>query len=127
MKMPCFRSQDTVILTFFTLAGWLAMAAAQTNVVVAFTTTNSTPLHIGYAGFTTELLGTGIEYGDTKMQQAAAQLSPGWLLYPAGTTGDAFNWQTCLTDSNWVNTVGQRQGPNRTASNLCAVTISRES
>ena len=124
--MTILRCRHRPILTFFTLAGWLAVAAAQTNVVAASTTTNSTPRHIGYAGFTTELPSTGIEYGDTNMQQAAAQLSPGWLLYPASTTGDALNWQTGLTDSNWVNTVGQRQGPNRTASNLCAVTISRE-
>ncbi|MGA9780211.1 MAG: hypothetical protein ACLPRE_13440 [Limisphaerales bacterium] len=74
---------------------------AQSNVVVAFTTTNSTPLNIGFAGFTTELLGTGIEYGDTNMQKYAAMLSPGWLLFPAGTTGDAFNWQTGLTDTRW--------------------------
>lgn len=49
-------------------------------------------------------------------------MSRGWLLFPAGTTGDAFNWQTGLTDSNWVNVIGQKQGPNSNASNLCAVT-----
>jgi hypothetical protein len=98
------------------------LAAAQTNVVIAFTTTNATPLNIGYAGFTTELLGTGIEYGDTNMQQFAAQLSPGWLLFPAGTTGDAFNWATGLTESNWINEIGLREGPNNNASNLCSYT-----
>jgi len=96
---------------------------AQSNVVVAFTTTNSTPLNIGFAGFTTELLGTGIEYGDTNMQKYAAILSPGWLLFPAGTTGDAFNWQTSLTDTNWVNTIGLMEGPNNPASNLTADTV----
>ena len=95
---------------------------ANTNVVVAFTTTNSTPLNPGFAGFTTELLGRGEEYGDTNMQHFAAMLSPGWLLFPAGTTGDAFNWQTGLTDTNWVNVIGERQGPNSSASNLTAVT-----
>src|ERR1035438_61697 len=98
------------------------LAAAQTNVVIAFTTTNATPLNIGYAGFTTELLGTGIEYGDTNMQQFAAQLSPGWLLFPAGTTGDAFNWATGLTESNWINEIGLREGPNHNLSNLCSYT-----
>ena len=96
---------------------------ANTNVVVAFTTTNSTPLNPGFAGFTTELLGRGEENGDTNMQQFAAMLSPGWLLFPAGTTGDAFNWQTGLTDTNWVNVIGERQGPNSSASNLTAVTV----
>jgi hypothetical protein len=96
---------------------------ANTNVVVAFTTTNATPLNPGFAGFTTELLGRGEEYGDTNMQHFAAMLSPGWLLFPAGTTGDAFNWQTGLTDTNWVNVIGERQGPNSSASNLTAVTV----
>ena len=100
-----------------------APVAAQTNVVVAFTTANATPLNLGFAGFTTELLGTGIEYGDTNMEQAATELSPGWLLFPAGTTGDAFNWQTGQTDTNWINTIGMMEGANNPASNLCAVTV----
>src|SRR5579859_5452881 len=96
---------------------------AQSNVVVAFTTTNATPLDLGFAGFTTELLGTGIEYGDTNMQHYAAMLSPGWLLFPAGTTGDAFDWRSGLTDTNWVNTIGLMEGPNNPASNLTADTV----
>jgi hypothetical protein len=98
-------------------------AQTNTNVVVAFSTTNSTPLNLGFAGFTTELLGKGIEYGDTNMQYYAAMLSPGWVLFPAGTTGDAFNWQTGLTDTNWVNTIGIMEGPNNNASNLTAGTV----
>lgn len=41
---------------------WLAASLqAQSNVVISFTTSNATPLNIGLAGFTTELLGTGVE------------------------------------------------------------------
>jgi hypothetical protein len=112
-------------LLIWCAVGWFApqlSAQSTSNVVVAFTTTNATPLNIGFAGFTTELLGTGIEYGDTNMQRYAALLSPGWLLYPAGTTGDAFNWATGLTDSNWVNTIGQRTLASNVASNLTAGT-----
>lgn len=98
-------------------------AQSSTNVPVAFSTTNVTPLNPGFAGFTTELLGTGVEYADTNMQHFAAMLSPGWLLFPAGTTGDGFNWATGLTDSNWVQEIGMKQGPNNAASNLTAVTI----
>lgn len=49
------------------------------NVVVAFTTANSTPLNPGFAGFTTEVLGTGVEFDDTNMQRLATTLSPGWV------------------------------------------------
>jgi hypothetical protein len=98
--------------------------AAQSNVVVVcFTTNNPTPLNTGFAGFTTELLGKAIEYGDTNMQRYAAMLSPGWVLYPAGTTGDAFNWQAGLTDTNWVNTIGARTPAGNNTSNLCAETV----
>ena len=75
------------LLILFTLATSALLplrVAAETNVTVSFTTTNATPLNIGFAGFTTELLGTGIEYADTNMQRLAGILSPGWLLYPAG-------------------------------------------
>jgi hypothetical protein len=56
-----------MVLTSFLCFRFTPEIRAQSNVVVAFTTTNSTPLNIGFAGFTTELLGTGIEYGDTNM------------------------------------------------------------
>ncbi len=100
-----------------------ARAQADTNVVVAFTTANPTALNTGFAGFTTELLGKGEEYGDTNLQHSAAMLSPGWLLFPAGTTGDAFNWATGMTDPDWCVQVGLMEGPDNSASNLVAGTI----
>ncbi len=108
------------------LLAWLLVprvATAQSNVLVSFTTTNSTPLNLGFAGFTTELLGTGIEYGDTNMQKVASQLSPGWLLYPAGTSGDAFNWQNGLTSNDWINVIAGKIGTNNTAATLCSNTV----
>jgi hypothetical protein len=79
------------------------LAQTSSNVVVAFTTTNSMPLNQGFAGFTTEILGTGVEFGDTNLQLMAAKLSPGWLLFPGGTTADAFDWATGLTVQSWVD------------------------
>ncbi len=116
----------TTAVFFFCLFGLLfvqELSAQNTNVIVAFTTTNPTPLNVGFAGYTTEMLGKGEEYGDTNMQHFAAMLSPGWVLFPAGTTGDAFNWQTGLTDTNWVNTIGSMEGPGSSASNLTATTV----
>jgi hypothetical protein len=84
---------------------------AQSQVVISFSTSNSTALSMGFAGFTTELLGTGVEYGDTNMQHYAAMLSPGWLLFPAGETGDAFDWRTGSTDTNWVNKIQTTGNP----------------
>ncbi len=110
------RMKTSSIMPWIILAGLglTPQIQAQTNtniIVVAFTTTNSTPLNQGFAGFSTELLGTGVEYGDTNLQHFAAMLSPGWLLFPAGETGDAFDWATGYTDTNWVNKIQTNGNP----------------
>ena len=76
-------------------------AQTSSNVVVSFTTTNSTPLNPGFAGFCTELQASAVEYYDTNFQQMAATLSPGWLRYPGGSMDDAFAWTNGLTLTNW--------------------------
>jgi hypothetical protein len=98
-----------VSITATILCVWLAgiflplptAAQSSTNVVVAFTTTNSTPLNNGFAGFCTEMLTDAVEYYDTNFQQTTATLVPGWLRYPGGSTDDAFAWTNGLTLTNW--------------------------
>jgi hypothetical protein len=103
---------------------WLApeiLAQTGTNpVVVAFTTTNSTPLNPGFAGFATEILDTGLGYDNTNFQAFAQTLSPGWLRYPSGISDDAFNWSTGLTDTNMINVILANQETN--AANSCQFT-----
>jgi len=89
-----------VLLTSFWLVPGIR-AQSNTNVVVAFTTTNATPLNPGFGGFCTELQASAVEYYDTNFQQMAAALSPGWLRYPGGSMGDAFAWTNGLTLTNW--------------------------
>jgi hypothetical protein len=93
----------------FTACLWLMPELrAQTNtnnVVVAFSTTNTTPLNLGFGGFSMEILNGGLEYDNPTLRQMAATLSPGWLRFPGGISDDAFNWQTGLTDTNWINTM----------------------
>jgi hypothetical protein len=98
------RQFIALLVVLVSLSQLPANAQTSSNLVsVEFDTNTSTPLSIGFAGYTTELLGTGVEYGDTNMQYFASMLSPGWLLFPAGSTGDAFDWATGQTDTNWVN------------------------
>jgi len=85
-------------LAFMPLPG---TAQTSSNVVVSFTTTNSTPLNTGFAGFCTELQASAVEYYDTNFQQLGATLSPGWLRYPGGSMDDAFAWTNGLTLTNW--------------------------
>ena len=48
------------------------------------------------------MLTDAVEYYDPNFQQIVTPLSPGWLRYPAGATGDAFDWATGLTITNWA-------------------------
>jgi hypothetical protein len=95
-------------------------AQIDTNVLVTISTTNPTPLNQGFAGFATEILDTGLEYGNTNFQRFVTSLSPGWLRYPGGISDDAFNWATGLTDTNWINVIGGHG--QTTASNSCRFT-----
>lgn len=96
-------------------------AQIDTNVVISFTTTNATPLNLGFAGFATEMLDTGLEYDNTNFQALVQTLSPGWLRYPSGISDDAFNWSNGLTDTNWINNILAKQETN--AANSCQFTV----
>ncbi|HUA38376.1 MAG TPA: hypothetical protein VMA35_08310 [Candidatus Sulfopaludibacter sp.] len=93
----------TILSSLLLLRGLLCspQAAAQATVSVSFTTTNTTPLNQGFAGFCTELQASAVEYYDANFQQMTATLSPGWLRYPGGSMDDAFAWTNGLTLTNW--------------------------
>jgi hypothetical protein len=117
------RKSGRTTWLFWIMGLWLTTeihAQTSTNVMVTFSTTNSTPLNQGFAGFATEILDTGLEYGNTNFQQFVTKLSPGWLRYPGGISDDAFNWATGLTDTNWMNVIGAHG--QTTASNSCRFT-----
>lgn len=101
-----YMKSHVVVLLILSAFHWLApqiRAQGSTNLVVSFTTTNATPLNLGFAGFTADLMTGGEEYGDTNLQRYANLLSPGWLRFPGGTTGDAFNWSNGLTVASWID------------------------
>jgi hypothetical protein len=107
---------------------WLGLALSPemrsqsvSNVTVAFFTTNPMPLNLGFAGFATEILNTGLEYDNPNFQQLAATLSPGWLRYPGGTSDDAFNWTNGMTDTSFLNVLGAHG--DFSASNSCYFTL----
>jgi hypothetical protein len=59
---------QVVVLLILSAGYWLApqiRAQGSTNLAVSFTTTNATPLNLGFAGFTADLMTGGEEYGDT--------------------------------------------------------------
>ncbi len=96
-------------------------ADTNTNVMVNFSTTNLTPLNLGFAGFATEILDGGLEYDNTNFQQLAATLSPGWLRYPGGISDGAVDWSSGMENTNWINIYGLYN--ETSASNSCSFTV----
>jgi uncharacterized protein (TIGR03437 family) len=83
-------------------------ASAQVSATIDIYTTGATPLNSNFSGFNDEVVFPA-EYYDYRLDNLAAQLSPGWVRYPSGSFSDAFNWQTGLMVSAWA---AQFQGTN---------------
>ena len=76
-------------------------AWAQVSATIDIDTTRTTPLHAGFSGFNDEVVFPA-EYFDYRLNNVAAQLSPGWVRYPSGLFSQAFNWRTGLMVPSWV-------------------------
>jgi uncharacterized protein (TIGR03437 family) len=81
---------------------------AQVSATIDIDTTHTTPLNGNFSGFNDEVVFPA-EYFDYRLNNLAAQLSPGWVRYPSGSFSDAFNWQTGLMVPSWA---AQFQGTN---------------
>jgi uncharacterized protein (TIGR03437 family) len=87
------------------LAVWLLCcfsAFAQVTATIDVDTTHTTPLNANFSGFNDEVVFPA-EYFDYRLNNLAAQLSPGWVRYPSGLFSNAFNWQTGLMVLSWAN------------------------
>ncbi|HUI55156.1 MAG TPA: hypothetical protein VLY04_09300 [Bryobacteraceae bacterium] len=76
-------------------------ALAQVTATIDIDTTHTTPLNSNFSGFNDEVVFPA-EYYDYRLNNLAAQLSPGWVRYPSGLFSDAFNWQTGLMVASWT-------------------------
>ena len=83
-------------------------AFAQVSAAIDIDTTHATPLNPNFSGFNDEIVFPA-EFWDYRLNNLAAQLSPGWVRYPSGIFSDAFNWRTGLMVSSWA---AQFQGTN---------------
>ena len=86
------------------LAVWLLLcfsASAQVTATIDIDTTHTTPLNPGFSGFNDEVVFPA-EFFDYRLNNLAAQLSPGWVRYPSGLFSNAFNWQTGLMVPSWA-------------------------
>jgi uncharacterized protein (TIGR03437 family) len=94
------------LLTVWLLLGLSAWA--QVSATIDIDTTHTTPLNANFSGFNDEVVFPA-EFFDYRLNNLAAQLSPGWVRYPSGSFSDAFNWQTGLMVPSWAT---QFQGTN---------------
>ena len=86
---------------WFQLAFCAASLNAQVSATIDIDSTTTTPLNANFGGFNDEVT-FPVEYYDYRMNNLAAQLSPGWVRYPSGSFSAAFNWQTGLMVPAWV-------------------------
>lgn len=99
-----------------TLGLWLPLAIAtatlntfaQVTAIIDINTSDNTPLNANFSGFNDEVVFPA-EFFDYRLNDIAAQLSPGWVRYPSGSFSDAFDWQTGLMVPSWAT---QFQGTN---------------
>src|ERR1035438_6629684 len=89
-----------VRLALALVAGGLS-AWAQVSATIDIDTTHTTPLNANFSGFNDEVVFPA-EFFDYRLNNLAAQLTPGWVRYPSGSFSDAFNWQTGLMVSKWA-------------------------
>jgi len=76
-------------------------ALAQVTATIDIDTTHTTPLNPNFSGFNDEVVFPA-EFFDYRLNNLAAQLSPGWVRYPSGLFSNAFNWQTGLMGPSWA-------------------------
>jgi uncharacterized protein (TIGR03437 family) len=83
-------------------------ALAQVSATIDIDATRATTLNANFSGFNDEVVFPA-EFYDYRLNNIAAQLSPGWVRYPSGLFSQAFNWQTGKMEPAWVQ---QFQGTN---------------
>ena len=86
-------------------AEWQARAAAPTAVQTAVVDIDlgvARPLAPNFSGFNVNPLWRPWVYRDTRIAAAARRFDAGWLRFPAGTAGDAFDWRTGLVRDEWI-------------------------
>lgn len=76
-------------------------AFAQIAATVSINTAQTTPINQNFSGFNDEVVFPA-EYFDYRLENLAAQLSPGWVRYPSGSFSDAFVWQTGMMNASWA-------------------------
>ncbi|MFI5143104.1 MAG: hypothetical protein ACHQHM_03640 [Thermoanaerobaculales bacterium] len=74
-------------------------------------TTAPQPIQPGFSGINDDL-GFPVEYWDSKFNAIAAQISYGWIRFPGGSSGDAYDWQTGEEVQAWKDQfAGYTAGP----------------
>ena len=96
------RMLSVWLLAVGVAVNWSALA--QVSATIDIDATHTTPLNANFSGFNDEVVFPA-EFYDYRLNNMAAQLSPGWVRYPSGIFSDAFNWQTGMMVPAWVDAV----------------------
>jgi hypothetical protein len=120
------------LVAAFAVSMWcLACQAYAVTVVVNVNTQTFAPLAAGFSGYNSPQLRNGVEYYDPKFIQAAAQVKPGWLRFPAGTGSLAYDWDPMDSsgdhiDVAWMNSLITGNPPAVSGQAATILTISQQ-
>src|SRR5690349_12696297 len=73
------------------------------TVRISISTSASTPVEPGFAGYNVALMDSGLQPTDSRLVAVVTKLTPGWLKYPAGARTNAFDWSTGQYRKEWVD------------------------
>jgi len=76
--------------------------AAQDSATISIDTRATTPIQRGFSGINDDL-GIPIEYWDANFNSLAKQVHYGWVRFPGGSSGDAYNWKTGEEEQAWFD------------------------
>ena len=95
------------------LAQDAALAGVNDSAIIDIDPMTHTRLQRGFSGVNDDL-GFPVEYWDPVFNALAAQVHYGWIRFPGGASGDAYNWQTGEVPTSWLSqfTENYANGPN---------------
>ena len=115
------RTGLAALLAAFILFGTTQAIFAQNMATIEIDTKAPSRVQRGFSGVNADL-GVPVEYWDNSFNTLAQQVHYGWIRFPGGTSGDAYNWKTGQIVQDWLDqfTSNYSFGPNPNLGQLVA-------
>jgi hypothetical protein len=115
------RTALAALLVAFILFATTPALFAQNTATIEIDTKAPTRIQRGFSGVNDDL-GFPVEYWDNSFNALAQQVHYGWIRFPGGASGDAYNWKTGQVVQGWLDqfTNNYSAGPHADVGQLVA-------